>query len=93
MSVVLVLVPTRNLIDTFGPHQRAFSKKTLKSHPGCSCPSEYEGFHCEFLRGEAPAPTPPESSGTSAGSECRSTVVLFTVVVVVGVLQLLVDVM
>jgi hypothetical protein len=41
----------------------------LYSHPGCNCPTGFNGNHCEFIEGQEPTQAPEAVSANAAASQ------------------------
>lgn len=55
-----------------------------KAHPGCKCSEEFEGQHCQYLKGEAPAEDlgQPYMLVPGEGGDSAKGIVIFVIIVV-----------
>ena len=53
-------------------------------HPGCNCPEDFEGMHCQYLKGEAPEEDTGQPYLMYAGEErgVRKGIAVFVIVIV-----------
>lgn len=60
------------------------------SHPGCRCPDEFEGQHCQYLKGQTPAEDLGQPylmyGGDKSGGGASGVVIFIIVIVAVGVI-------
>ena len=61
-----------------------------KAHPGCKCPTEFEGQHCQYLKGEAPEEDlgQPYLMYAGEGGDSTKGIVIFVIIVVCAVVIL-----
>lgn len=62
-----------------------------KAHPGCKCPTEFEGQHCQYLKGHAPEEDlgqPYLLYGGEEGRDSTKGIVIFVIIAVCAIVIL-----
>mmetsp|Transcript_19296 Transcript_19296/g.33068 ORF Transcript_19296/g.33068 Transcript_19296/m.33068 type:complete len:256 (-) Transcript_19296:5-772(-) len=61
-------------------------------HPGCTCPEDFEGEHCQYLKGTAPpqdlAPTTPNNNNNNNNDGLSGVATFFIAIITIGVVGL-----